>query len=131
MAKIKKKNHLKQKKNYKNKINIGYKRRISTTIFLKFLMIIIFYNSISLTEEKPFEKKRLEDNSIVISMKARAGESIQILGYNFDLPSTIKINGGDISTPFKRSYKLTNSINTIILIYPILLKICSTSVRIY
>ena len=87
MAKDKKKNPSK-KANIENKRYISYKQGMSSTkftkMFLTFILTIIFYNSISLTEEKISTLRFLENfSNITMIIKSGADGYKKILGDNF------------------------------------------------
>ena len=70
----------KKKRNVKNEQGATSKR--FTYIFLKFFLGILIYNSISLTEEKPLERRNLK-NSLKITMLFNGGGKRQIIGETF------------------------------------------------
>ena len=82
---------------YMNKRHNKYKERITSTKFIKiifkFTLIIIFFNSISLTVQKFLKIRKLE-NSSEITMTINGIGRKKILGENFDIaPFQIIING--------------------------------------
>ena len=111
-----KRNKLQIKENIENKRLLKYKRfssKIFTKITLKFLLIVIFYNSIILTGEKSFGTRFLE-NSSTITVIIKGKGTKQILSNEFSnsyassMGDTAYINGNKQSAPFFKECELTN-----------------------
>ena len=134
MAKDKKKNPSK-KANIKNKIYISYKQGMSSTrlthLFLKFILIIISYNSISLTEEKVSTLRFLENfSNITMIIKSDADDYKQVFGNTFPyspyspyLDFEVFVNNKSGECTGKKC-KLKSGINTITLKFKETIKSC-------
>ena len=107
MSKDKKKSKNNSQNINTNKRHNKIKGRNSSTklfkIISKLILIIIFYNSIALTEEKPFKIRNLQ-NSFTIKLVIRGNGTKNIVGDEFStLPSEVCINGNkqnDIQTSY-------------------------------
>ena len=116
MAKNKKKNIYKQKNIGQSKRHIKYRKNISskrfTKIFPKLILLILFYNSITLTEEESLEDSQLENFSKIRMLVKGGGEKL-ILGNTFEtLPSRVFINNEEMEGQ-KRKYNLEEGLNTV------------------
>ena len=124
---------LKTKEITLHKTNIKSKLAISSTssstkVFLRFLLVIIFCNSISLTEEK-FLVKRILENDSIVTMVINGGGTRQIFGDPFcfnhcsgfgmeifigdesqsrGVSKTYDLNAGDIIVKVKFSNDITS-----------------------
>ena len=82
-----------KKENFEKKRFIKYKKEISSTrltkIILKFLLIIIFYNSISLTDETSLGKRILETSSKITMIMNGPGQK-KIFGTDFNFGNGIE-----------------------------------------
>ena len=122
MAKNQNSNLRKKEKIVENKSFIQYKEGIFskrlTKISLKFLLILIFYNSISLTGENSLEIRRLENQSkITMIINGEDGET-QILGDSFsDSSYEVQINGKHAGSSPNKAFNLANGPNNVTLIF--------------
>ena len=98
-----------------------YKTEISTSrftkIFIKFLLVIIFYSSISSTEEKVLEVRLLENSSIIkMIINSDNDAKKKILGEGFSYSGyKVSINDNNIERNDQNEYDLSKGNNTIIL----------------
>ena len=116
---VKKKNFLKSENIYENKRYNGYNQTFSAKItkkIFKFILVILFYNSISFTEEKNSIMRQIDNISEIIMVIDGMGGK-KILGDNFnDFPSEVYING--VLQPYNRKiYNFNSSDNSVRLIF--------------
>ena len=114
MAKNKKKNIYKQKNISQSKRHIEYKKRISskrfTKIFLKLILLILFYNSI----EQSLEESQSDSK---VTMLVKGGGEKLILGNEFEyFPSRVFINNEE-KEGHQKIYNLEEGLNTVTLIF--------------
>ena len=111
----------KKKSIYKNKRCFKHEKEISsrkfTIIFLEFFFLMIFYNSISLTEEKSLGIRKLDTSSIVTMIIEGSGTK-KVLGNGFAFsPNEVYINNENKALESSNEYLLGNSKNNVTLIF--------------
>ena len=107
----------KKKSIYKNKRCFKHEKEISsrkfTIIFLEFFFLMIFYNLISLTEEKSLGIRKLDTSSIVTMIIEGSGTK-KVLGNGFAFsPNEVYINNENKALESSNEYLLGNGKNNL------------------
>ena len=129
MAIHKRKNIHKSENVYGNKLHNGYNRKIPSAKLAKkiirFISLILFYNSIILTEEENLNITQLGKISEITMNISGIGDK-KILGYNFkDFPSEVYINGVLQRHNNKKQYYFNSSENFVQLFFNYKITFCA------